>query len=283
MFSNEHIHHYTTIDTLALILRNRTIRFNRLDRVDDVSESQTASRIQFGKYYFVSCWTHSHEESIPQWHMYTDLMSGVRISLPRKMFKMRPLVPNPEWNSVSKGTILSPVPFSKIFSTTYFIPPIFLSEEQFMGDVHYTDNVEAEYKASVDFQIAENEKANLKISNLGRLARLKKTAWAFQNEFRFVLFILPSIPIPPGGIGDPAFYEQLPNHILNCFHNGIGPELSYFDVEIEPAILDDVIITLGPLCSEGSLVTVESLAKRFAKNGVVIPSKFTGTIRRASR
>ena len=120
MFSNEHIHHYTTIDTLALILRNRTIRFNRLDRVDDVSESQTASRIQFGKYYFVSCWTHSHEESIPQWHMYTDLMSGVRISLPRKMFKMRSLVPNPEWNSVSKGTILSPVPFSKIFYKNFY-------------------------------------------------------------------------------------------------------------------------------------------------------------------
>lgn len=32
------LYHYTTIDTLALILKNRTIRFNRLDKVDDLEE-----------------------------------------------------------------------------------------------------------------------------------------------------------------------------------------------------------------------------------------------------
>lgn len=33
------IHHYTNIETLSLILKNRTLRFNRLDRVDDPEES----------------------------------------------------------------------------------------------------------------------------------------------------------------------------------------------------------------------------------------------------
>ena len=30
------IYHYTTIETLALILKHHTIRFNRLDQVDDM-------------------------------------------------------------------------------------------------------------------------------------------------------------------------------------------------------------------------------------------------------
>lgn len=37
------IYHYTNIDTLALILKNRTIRFNRLDNVDDLEEGKAES------------------------------------------------------------------------------------------------------------------------------------------------------------------------------------------------------------------------------------------------
>lgn len=33
------IYHYTSIETLALILDSQKIRFNRLDRVDDLEES----------------------------------------------------------------------------------------------------------------------------------------------------------------------------------------------------------------------------------------------------
>ena len=32
------LYHYTSLATLALILKNRTIMFNRLDKVDDVEE-----------------------------------------------------------------------------------------------------------------------------------------------------------------------------------------------------------------------------------------------------
>ena len=52
------IYHYTNNDTLALILKNRTIRFNRLDNVDDLEEGKAESLgIKFCKYIFVSCWT----------------------------------------------------------------------------------------------------------------------------------------------------------------------------------------------------------------------------------
>ena len=37
------LYHYTSLETLALILKNRTIMFNRLDKVDDVEEGTIQS------------------------------------------------------------------------------------------------------------------------------------------------------------------------------------------------------------------------------------------------
>ena len=34
MDESKYLYHYTNIETLALILKNRTIRFNSLDRMD---------------------------------------------------------------------------------------------------------------------------------------------------------------------------------------------------------------------------------------------------------
>ena len=77
------IHHYTSIENLALILKNKTIRFTRLDKVDDSEEAGLSCKnIQLSYYTFVSCWTDSEEESIPLWKMYAGKeMHGIRISL----------------------------------------------------------------------------------------------------------------------------------------------------------------------------------------------------------
>lgn len=52
------IYHYTSIETLALILKYKTIRFNRLDQVDDYEEACYGSgdlNLHLGQYCFVSC------------------------------------------------------------------------------------------------------------------------------------------------------------------------------------------------------------------------------------
>lgn len=38
MGTPEYLYHYTTVETLALILKNRTIRFRSLDQMDDLQE-----------------------------------------------------------------------------------------------------------------------------------------------------------------------------------------------------------------------------------------------------
>ena len=45
------IHHYTSFETLELILKNRTIRFNRSDNVDDPNEIELEiNGFPFAKY-----------------------------------------------------------------------------------------------------------------------------------------------------------------------------------------------------------------------------------------
>jgi len=84
----EYLYHYTSVDTLALILQNRTIRFNSLDKMDDNLEQWSAHGIQEGKHVFISSWT-DHSEEIPDmWKMYCKPGPevGVRIKLPANPF-----------------------------------------------------------------------------------------------------------------------------------------------------------------------------------------------------
>lgn len=83
----EYLYHYTSLETLALILKNKTLCFNNLLNVDDIEEARTTDMGDFGKYVYVSCWTDDSEESIPLWNLYTPDMHGVRIKLPKFPFK----------------------------------------------------------------------------------------------------------------------------------------------------------------------------------------------------
>ena len=84
---NEYLYHYTSIETLALILKNRTIRFNNLLNVDDPEEAETKDLGLSGKHCLVSCWTKSSEDTLPMWNMYTPRMKGVRIKMKMNPFK----------------------------------------------------------------------------------------------------------------------------------------------------------------------------------------------------
>lgn len=52
----ELLHHYTSIETLELILKNRTLRLGRFDSVDDKQESQLIHEKHWVQYLFVSSW-----------------------------------------------------------------------------------------------------------------------------------------------------------------------------------------------------------------------------------
>lgn len=75
------IYHYTTLENLTLIIKNQTLRFNRLTQVDDQDEGITADYGSLGDFVFVSCWTNKDTENIVLWNMYARDMTGVRIGI----------------------------------------------------------------------------------------------------------------------------------------------------------------------------------------------------------
>ena len=86
-----HLFHYTSIANLSLILRNKRMRFQRLDKMKDPEEAKIESFPGAKYFIYVSCWTaeKDNKESLPLWNMYSSDMKGVRIRLPVNMFKGR--------------------------------------------------------------------------------------------------------------------------------------------------------------------------------------------------
>jgi hypothetical protein len=263
------IYHYTNINTLASILDSGKIRFSRLDGVDDLREAQTVAGIQFGKYFFVSCWTKTSKEHIPLWNMYTRGMKGVRIGLPDQPFRMAPLKAPPSWNMIQQGEIISPLSFEEMFCDTYSILPVFLTPHMFAGTVSYVPDISIVYKENVNLEVGPDNQAKLNIGNMPLLPRTKDDYWEFQDEFRFVLLITPSIPVPPTGIGDQEFAKKFANHILSSFVNGIDPGIDYYDIRLDETSLNSIEIILGPRTDHSDHLLVEALVGKYTTAGRV--------------
>lgn len=124
------IYHYTNIEALALILKNQTIRFNRLDKVDDIEEGNAESwGVKFCKYVFVSCWTDIKEENIPLWKMYSGNTGGIRIALEQEMFKEY-LISDLKIESLqSEGSMISKISPQDMINPNFFIIDLSKFEE----------------------------------------------------------------------------------------------------------------------------------------------------------
>ncbi len=245
------IYHYTNIETLALILKNKTIRFNRLDQVDDLEEGQSkCSGIKIGQYLFVSCWTEDSEESIPLWRMYTDKGVGVRIGIEKDMFKTYTYNNGDVINGVTMDgevkTLLSP---DMLAMPNLFITPSF-NDGVFYRRVKYVPNVADAMKDAITRN--PNGSINFQLKQLGAYKNLR---WSFQNESRFVLNIYPK----PSNIsvGDEIFSTWL----YSALNQGVPNTINYYDLALELSALDSMDITLCPNMSEGNKILVESLCK----------------------
>ena len=257
------IYHYTSIESLALILKSQTLMFNRLDCVDDIEEgSVESSGIFIGKYVFVSCWTETSEESIPLWKMYAGDKMGVRIGLEKDMFQ-KYLIVNPKWGGQQwQGSMILPLPPEAFDAKDHFVLPILtLDGDFFYRKIQYVDDVASKTRDAVVITPDGNGKADANIS-LGEIGRYKHKRWAFQDESRFVLNILPFNPLlaNPDDIGSIAISSYMQNKPINFTH--------YF-MHLDPRVLSTIEITLSPNATEGQRIIVESLVRHYAPNAVI--------------
>jgi hypothetical protein len=158
---------------------------------------------------------------------------------------------------------------------------MFLDPKYFGGVVEYCQDVEARYDKAITL-LEENGRVDVEINKPFDLVRLKRSEWAFQKEYRFSLFVLPSIPVPPHGPGSDAFVRAFPNHLATAIARGIPPGIEYLDLDLSEEALGQMGITLGPLCSEGAKLGVRALAAKYVPTASVKESQFAGDIRSRS-
>ena len=60
----DYLYHYTSVESLALILKNKSFRLSPLSTLDDLQEERVKDSQRFGEYVFVSSWTEDEEELV---------------------------------------------------------------------------------------------------------------------------------------------------------------------------------------------------------------------------
>lgn len=264
------IYHYTSIDTLEKVLKNKSIRFNRLDNVDDMMESDVS---QYAKYVFVSCWTESAEENIALWKMYTsDITQGVRISLPKDMFKSYPILKD---THLKTKLICSLIPEKIEKTADYHVLPIDLEtddeNESFYRHIEYVRNPRL---VVGEIRHQEFSKHGFGITlDVNRLGRFKEKYWEFQQEVRFALTILPFNPLK-------LIYRKDARDIISSrMERKVNLPFSDYYLNLKDDVFDQLKITLSPNITEENRERVKQLIEAYAPKAIVCESSFNGRVK----
>jgi len=234
----EKIFHYTSINSLAYILRDKRIKLNRLDHVNDPDEGKTSDWGDLSKFFYVTCWTNNTNENLALWNMYTQNMRGVRIGMDSNFvgkhivsFKYVKLI-----NSNNIGCyILEEGDVSKVytFSIFPFMPVNYLKESEFsLPNVHiYKPMDELPHKY-----------------DCGKIGITKSDYWGIENELRYRIQFQPLELLNDGKLNHP---------------NAHFVQFDYLFCEINPESYQNMEIRLGPKCDESDYILVKSLLENY--------------------
>lgn len=242
------IYHYTKINTLEAILKSRTIRFNRLDNVDDEEEYIWGSgekNILMGKYVFVSCWTKETEEICDLWKRYGDYYKGVRIGMEDSPFVEYAI----------NDHFLS-----------YFLQPYYIIDdcvlhlpfnEVKLYDIQYVDDNIERIKNLIEIN---KDCITAKTRELGIY---KKRKWNIQKECRFKLV---AFPFSTDNLNDPT--NILMSSIRLTFDKNKDITPTYIAIDLKKEVLNTMDVTMGPLTTDEDKKRVKELLKKHTSSNI---------------
>lgn len=247
------LYQYTSIESLKKILASRTLRFSRLDAVNDPEEAMALDVPLAASSVFVSCWSGTRAEQIPMWSMYGQHLGGVRIRLPTNMFAGRkePMI-------FEKGGALVTV------DSWYFInrksPAMRTSGCSIIGPnkVYYSNDpayrrrkLVYRYEGTAYFYPYD-------------LGMVKGTDWEYEQEWRFKIAAL-------------AFEAQFPD---DDYFNKVTLDLKTYPVEptalfipLDPSAFDELEVTIGPKANDDAVEEVKRVLAEHAPKATLILSQ----------
>ncbi len=232
------LYHYTSLETLAMILESKCFAFNKLSSLDDPLEryvfldksvewwtGKKNKRIDLGDFCYVSCWSDSEEESIAMWDMYGDRKEGVRIGLPEDMFDKNYDIHDVFKRSRSK----------KLFQVNNIMPELI--------------------RVNYNFDEATIHDGDYFFDKLGRY---KTDDWAFQKECRFRLFAFKS-----NGTTVAFGNGRVENSMIKISDSLIDDKLFF---KLSEVSVKEINILRGPKMNEGKRILFEGLADKYNIN-----------------
>lgn len=257
----KYLHHYTSIESAKEILKNQTIRFSNLGKVNDTNEGETYEFGNVGKYIFVSCWTDNEKEDIPMWNMYGNNMKGIRLSIPYPIF--------PKHYDKSLGDTPMLVKLDESIFSDYFILPT--ADNKFSIKIEYTDEQE---KLN---PITASNIGDLDAFKLGAIGVCKSKSWSFEQETRFIIYTVPTIHRMRLDKGFDAlnFFNSSIELIKKNYDIGI----SYIDLNIDSKLMNKIVLTLGPLTDKNIISDLKSFRTKLGLNFEIVDSKLRNKIR----
>ena len=268
------VYHYTNLESLALILQNRTIRFNRLDKVDDIEEGNVESLgVKFCRYVFVSCWTEEEEESIPLWKMYGGDLGGVRISMEKEMFKEY-LISNLDLGNLkSQGSIWSKIPPQDFNNPSFFVYPFTdYANDMFYRHIKYENDIAQYTKNAIQIVNKDDGKVDMTMQ-MKPFGYYKNKRWKFQKESRFVLYIMPINPLLE------SLNPNMSTMVIQCLLQNKSLSFSYYDMHIKDEAVNSMEITLSPSVTNAQRVIVEALRDKYAPQAKILNSSLGKVVR----
>lgn len=267
----KYLYHYTSIDVLSLILKNETIRFRRLDLMDDPNEAMSRDLGRQGKYVMVSSWTSRSDEELLTWSLYTKNLRGIRLRLPTIPFKKAFRIDQSNFPiKIKDGQPFdSYIKANDMFNDRYSIPGINFNES--ITRVEYTDNDEL---LTPEVQVGQPDRNEGVAIILSRLGKYKRNIWKRQSEWRYMFPVFPMTREilrrnDARQIG-PLMYEAMIREQ--------DPGIEYIDIPVKSEHIKSIQITLGPKVSDSDRIIVESLTEKYAPNAEINESSLLGQI-----
>lgn len=286
----DYLYHYTTVESLALILKNKSFRLSPLSVLDDLQEERVKDVQKFSEYVFVSSWTDDKEESIPMWNMYSNMDSGIRIKMKKNPFKTYNVdiaLLTQEFHNIqiSKNifneydiifSAKEPIGYTSKFSIKNLIIPT----KDFFTEKYYLHNCTPE-SILIKVNYTNDEKLlTPQISNdssifLSKLGIHKKECWQFQKEWRYVLRFSP--------VGVREIIDYPLTSMVNLYNRYSTPThvlpFKYYYLVLEDEALESMEITLSPKISEGYRTITQLLKNEYNPHMVIKDSSLTNDIR----
>lgn len=265
-----YLYHYTSLENLALILKNRTIRLNPLTKMDDPQEQRASDLPHLGKYVFISSWTFDKKEDIPMWKMYAPLSSGVRIALYENPFvwhettgrEYEDAIGVPASNTESRETVIHTfLNGAEMWKNDIFSPQG--QTGNLLNKVIYTDD-----PALLEPQTVYTEGDMISL-RLGKMGIYKNTYWKFQKECRYIMHFY---RLPRNA--DPEIQAHLGAiQLYRMIHNMDAAPFDYYDLDIESSAFEKMIITPSPRMSPGNRILFNALVNAYNPTATIRESE----------